>query len=173
MKHISKLMLSLLLIINVLSCTKDDGYIEDANEKGLTSCPDNSSCQYLYIEDADVTEGRGISSKGDFRVFFNEVTTNFNTKTVFIKAPMRGNTFFLNDDDIKNGKAMYADNCPVCYSIPVKIIGGSCKGRKINSRTADGTERWLIDATFKLSQTGLDNVNTIHIKQYYYLKSGV
>jgi hypothetical protein len=173
MNHIAKVLLALLIIMNLTACTKDDGYIEDLNEKGLTTCPDNFSCKYLYMEDADITQELIVPAKGNFRVFYNEFTTNSNTRTIFIKAPMRGDTFSLNDDDMKNGKALYFDNCALCFSIPVKVLGGSCKGRKINTNTANGTERWLLETTFKLSSTVFNGEDTLHIKQYYYLKSGV
>lgn len=173
MKLIAKFILFLLLIVNLTACTKDDGYIEDVNQKGLTTCPADFSCKYFYIQDADITQELIVPSKGNFRIFYNEFTINFNTKTVFIKAPMRGDTFFLNDDDMKNGKALYFDNCALCLSIPVKVLGGSCKGRKINTNTANGTERWLLETTLKLSSTVLNGQDTLHIKQYYDLKSGV
>jgi hypothetical protein len=170
MKNVISLSFLSMLFLFLIACTKDDGNIENPNEQGLTSCPINSNCQYYYTNNADIAKNTIMLSKGEYRVFTTELRTEIGSNVLYIKAPIKGNTFVYSDDDIKNGKAIIFDTCPSCFSVPATIVGGSSRGKRISAANATTSEKWLVETTLKLSRGGVDDSNQLYIKQYYYPK---
>ena len=168
MKIINSIFLLLLQAIAVASCTKDDGYIEDLNEQGLTACPINSSCQYLYADNSEFSEHFGIVDNGNFRIFWNEVRSFDRSALVYIKAPMKGNTFLIDNSAIQKGVVKLFDNCASCFSaaLNVKVTGGFSKGKKLIDPT--GKEKWLLETKLFVYIVNTGYKDTLYVKQYYH-----
>jgi hypothetical protein len=157
-----------LLLFTSLSCSKDDGYVENFNEQGLTPCPVNSDCEYLYAENADFPDDNGIVSKGEFRIFSNRLD-GANGMLVYIKAPMSGNTFYIDNSAIQKD-VMIIDICPLCFGAPprFKVTGGFSKGKKLIDLS--GKEKWLLETKLFYTIENTGSKDTIQVKQYYYPK---
>lgn len=171
MKTFTQTFLLVLLLIVASSCTKDDGYIENLDEQGLTQCPENSNCKYVYTNHADLPNPSSATPKnGSYRVFWTEISSRLITRSVFIKAPMKGNAFSLTDKDIQAGNVMLFNiSCPTCFSsvAAFQINGGYIRGKKLNSTASQSSEKWLLETKLFLSVENTNIKDTISIKQYY------
>ena len=90
------------------------------------------------------------------------------TSLVSLKAPMKGDTFFIDNSAIQKGVVKFDYSCPACnYAAPnYKVTGGYSKGKKLNT---SGNEKWLVE-TKLFYASGTDFKDTIYVKQYYYPK---
>ena len=168
MKSTLKSLLAITLLFTALSCSKDDGYVDTLTEADLTQCPENSNCQYLYANNADFSGNYGELSNGSYRVFYNEIRTSYRSTLVSLKAPMKGETFFIDNSAIQKGVVKFDYSCPACnYAAPnYKVTGGYSKGKKLNT---SGNERWLVETKLFFAD-GTDFKDTVYVKQYYYPK---
>lgn len=159
------LFLASCLFINACSKQKEDLLLTDKN---LTSCGTNTSCQYLFTEQADVTIPQLNLSSGEYRVFWHSYNQGPIATQVFIKAPMKAE-IQLNDQDILNGKVIFRQICPSCNLINLKPVGGFVKGRNTSpDKRADQT-KWLLEAKIYLEAVDQSSIkDTLYIKQYYY-----
>jgi hypothetical protein len=158
-----------MLLVIGLSCTKDDGYVENPNEQGLTPCPGNSNCEYLYTDNANFPDDNSIIGKGEFRIFGSRLDGP-DGMLVYIKAPMKGNTFYIDNSAIQKDVVKIVDMCALCYGAPLmfKVTGGFSKGKKLIDQS--GREKWLLETKvfYTIENTGSND--TRQVKQYYYPK---
>ena len=151
------------------SCKKDKHIVEESRltDKNLSACAPQTTCQYLFTEQADVS-ANGALKPGNYRVLWFTQLTGGNTTTLFIKAPMQGNTFKLDKNDILAGKVQYYQDCAVCNLVALKPVDGHVLAiNKTPGNRADNT-RWLLEADIILQ--GLNNPgvkDTLHVKQYF------
>jgi hypothetical protein len=170
MKAALKTILAMLFIFTSLSCTKDDGYVENLNEQGLTPCPFDYGCEYLYADNAEFSERFGTVDNGYSRIFWNQVRANNRSASVYIKASMKGNTFYIDNAAIQKGVVKLYDNCDLCFAAPFSFIvtGGFSKGKKLIDPT--GKEKWLLETKLFIDIENTVYKDTLYIKQYYYPK---
>ncbi|MEJ7560120.1 MAG: hypothetical protein WKF66_17555 [Pedobacter sp.] len=169
MKAALRIIFAMLLLSTGLSCSKDDGYVENFNEEGLTPCPVNSNCQYLYTDNANFPDDDGIVGKGEFRIFSNRLDGP-DGMLVYIKAPMKGNTFYIDNSDIQKDFVKIIHMCALCYGAPLsfKVTGGFSKGKKLIDLS--GKEKWLLDTKLFYTIENTGSKDTLQVKQYYYPK---
>lgn len=154
----------------MISCSKKREtlgvHIDPAN---LTACADNANCNYLFSEQADLSDGEKPIISGKYRLFSCIEETSGMSSALYIRAPMQGDQFVLNDNDIRNGKVVLLRSCSTCFMIPFKLAGGYVSGinTKVGSR-ADQS-RWLLDAHIILKFDGESSLSdTLNVKQYFY-----
>ena len=153
------------------SCSKkNDGEpVVTVDEKNLSGCPLNSDCQYLFTERADVNFGPGVFTTGNYRVFWNSTLTEGRSAVLYIKAPMTGNSFTLNQADVTSGKVELSRSCPACYFVASKIVDGYVNGINLTpDKPADQT-KWIIEAQIIFDAVyGPSVKDTVSVKQYFY-----
>ena len=153
------------------SCSKkNDGEpVVMVDEKNLTGCPLNADCQYLFTERADVNSGPGTFTTGSYRVFWNSTLIEGRSAVLYIKAPMAGNSFSLNQADVTSGKVELSRSCPACYFVASKIVDGYVKGINLTpDKPADQT-KWIIEAQIIFdAMYGPSIKDTVSVKQYFY-----
>jgi hypothetical protein len=172
MKTIFNAFYFLVILCTSLSCSKDDGFNEDPNEQGLTGCPIDSYCAYFYDDNVDFSNVYDTNAKGNSRVFWSKLSSSSDRYTkVFLKTPMTGSTFYIDNSAIQKGVVKFDNNCPACYSAPVnyKVTGGYSKGKKLNSQDASGKDKWLVETKLFYRIEGSDFKDSAFVKQYYYL----
>jgi hypothetical protein len=170
MKPFLKPLFILLLIITAISCRKDDGNLENPNEQGLTSCPANSNCEYLYTANADFSNLYGTVAQGNYRIFSTEIKTSYRSSIVYIKTPMKGDAFYLDNSDIQKSMVKFENNCPACLSatLSYKVTGGYSKGKKLNPIDPTASEKWLVETKLFIDIANTVYKDTLYVKQYYY-----
>ena len=171
MKKIIYLVVFLSAIL-VSSCSKDEGYVENVDEKELTSCPLNYDCTYYYSERSNVEDNSLMITKGNYRVFWSEGGLPGFSVRAFILAPVNGTSFYLSEKEVLAGRIKYLSVCPACLSIPLEIGGGYSKGKLVNPANGSGSQKWLVETKLYLKFAGSSNakfIDTVFVKQYYYL----
>ncbi|RZA03508.1 MAG: hypothetical protein EOP47_02635 [Sphingobacteriaceae bacterium] len=159
MKNILKLLLILSFITVIVSCKKNN-----VNPETII-CFEDTDSKALFTEQADVNMETMSPVAGEYRLFWYEINSGTLTTKIYIKAPMEGNSFSLNNNDINSGKVIYIQSCPNCNLIPVKAVGGSVKGEnRYPGKRADQT-RWLLEAKIILQ-----GINTPMFKDSIYFK---
>jgi hypothetical protein len=160
MKNLFKLLLIVPVITVLVSCKQSN------IEPNIIICPDDMDSQALFTEQADVNSETMLPMAGKHRLFWYEIKSGTLTTKIYIKAPMEGNSFLLNNNDINSGKVIYMQNCPNCNLIPVKAVGGYVKGEnRYPGKRADQT-RWLLEAKIILQGINAPAVNdSIYFKR--------
>ncbi len=159
MKNLLKLLLIVPVITVLASCKQNN------IEPNIIICPDDVDSQALFTELADVNPETMLPMVGEQRLFWYEIKSSTVTTKIYIKAPMAGNSFSLNSNDILAGKILYIQNCPNCNLIPLKAIGGYVKGEnRYPDKRADQT-KWLLEAKIILQ-----GINAATFKDSIYFK---
>lgn len=169
-----KIIYAVLLLSAIFSssCSKDEGYVENIDEKDLTPCPQNYDCKYYYSERSNVEDNSIMITKGKYRVFWSESGLPGFSIKAFILAPVNGTSFYLSEKQVLAGRIKYLSNCPACFSIPLEIGGGYSKGRLVNAANGTGSQKWLLETKLYLKLAGSQTktfIDTVFVKQYYYL----
>ncbi|SEB12571.1 hypothetical protein [Pedobacter hartonius] len=172
MRKQTTLVLSLLaLVLLSFSCSKrnDAESFPVLDEKNLTPCPANANCEFLFTEQADVEPVPGIFKTGAYRLFWSRVVRQSMSSVLYIKAPMKGNSFTLNQSDITNGKIEISRSCPACLFVASKLVDGYVKGINLSpGKPADQTS-WIVEAQLiSESMYGTPLRDTVSVKQYFY-----
>lgn len=138
------------------------------DEKNLTACAENATCQYSFTEQADLATMPLMLRPGAYRVFWASTKQGPITATLWMKAPMSGNQFTLNDQDILAGKVIFNQDCISCNMVYYKAVGGEVKGTNTTPDRRADQARWLLEAKIFLQAVDDPTVkNSINIKQYY------
>ncbi|MGY4385509.1 hypothetical protein ACVWYN_002549 [Pedobacter sp. UYP24] len=168
---VTSLLFVITVLIGFLSCSKDEGYVENPNEKGLTDCPQGGNCTYSYSNNSVFDDATFSIKKGGYRLFWSEVKTPGVTAIVYLSAPAKGSTFNLGEQEIAEGRLKLFTVCPACFSIPIQVASGTSKGVQLNTYDANGNRKWLVETTLYIKSTEpmVPYADTLHIKQYYYL----
>ena len=170
-----KITIQLLMVMTTIlictSCSKDKGKItkDEIDEKNLTPCPENADCQYLFTEDADLSEDGSKLITGPYRLFWADIQTPGYRTTLYIKAPMEGKSFSINKKAMLGGKVKLIRSCAACLMTPFRLIeDGYIKGVNLTpDKQADQT-KWLLEAEVILEATGQPaKRDTLHVKQYF------
>lgn len=163
-----KIILAMMLLVIGLSCTKDDGNIENPDEQGLTPCLEGSYCNYSYADNSKLSDASGQVGKGDFRVFSSVIQS---CRLVYIEAPMKGNDFYIDNTAIQKDVAKVKNNTATCFTpdLKFKVIGGFSKGKKL--KDLSGNEKWLLETKLFFTVEDTNHRDTLYIKQYYYPKA--
>jgi len=161
----------LALVLISFSCSKRNDVKSDPviDEKNLTACPSNASCEFLFTEQADVNPVPGTLMTGAYRLFWSRVVNQGVSSVLYIKAPMQGNSFVLNKSDITGGKIEISRSCPACLFAASKLVDGYVKGINLSpDKPADQT-RWILEAQIiSESVYGTPIRDTVSVKQYFY-----
>lgn len=156
------LMLFAISLIN-LSCSKEKNPKAAIDEYNLTACPEGTTCQYLFTENADLNEEVSSPKTGPYRLFYSSVKTPAMLVQLYIKAPMQGNDFVLDKAAILSGRVKLVNNCANCLMATQTIVDGFVKGINLTlNKPADRT-KWLLEIKVLLS-----GGDTIYVKQYFY-----
>lgn len=170
-KQFAVLFCFFILNLITLSCSKkhDDKPAIVIDENNLTACPAASNCQYLYSEQADVAPQTAQLKSGAYRVFWGSVRTAESSATLYVRAPMDGNSFTLNKEDILNGRIEFIRSCPACLQIAVRPIDGYVKGLNLSPEKPADQTRWILEG--KVIFQGVSETSfrdTVSVKQYFY-----
>jgi len=166
-----QLLMVMMTILTSTSCSKNNEKIdkEELDEKNLTPCPENLSCQYLFTENADANEAGSLLVAGPYRLFWAEFRNGGFRRVIYVKAPMKGNNFTLNKQAILDGKVQVIHGCPNCLMVAYMPVDGYVKGVNLTpDKRADQT-KWLLEAKIVLQAvSGPAQRDTITVKQYFY-----
>ncbi len=154
-----------ILVATFLGCSKDKSNITLSGPS--SSCPANSSCSYIYYDNANFTNTANIQA-GQNRVFtyvtVNSQICNLAT-SVYFKTALSNNDFEINSAQIASGQVVaYGEVCACCDVLAnVKPISGDIKGKKT------GTSTWLINATVIIGTSSGAPIDTVVVNQYFNL----
>lgn len=173
MKRISVQLLMLsTLILTQYACSKDDELDKiKIEEKNLTSCPDKSQCQFLFTENADIEGTMPTFKSGDYRLFWAGITQPGMESRLYLKAPMKGNSFQFDKSAIEAGKVVLYRSCPACFMFPLRpIADGYVKGVNLTPNKPADQTKWLLEAKIILEDGSGETSyrDTLYIKQYFY-----
>lgn len=158
-------MLAITLMLG-LSCSKEKEV--DIDEKNLTSCEIGASCKYVFTEKSDLDKSPIVVIAGNYRLFLVENIKGPSQVSLFIKAPMSGQQFTLNDKDILNGMVKYYQVCLSCDYVALKPVGGSVKGKNLTPEKPANQSKWLIEANILMEAVNNPTVkHTVYVKQYF------
>ena len=171
MKKTTIWLFAIILISSACSKQKDketEPKIE-IDEKNLTACPENASCQYLFTENTDLGEQPGTLRSGAYRLFWSEIQTPGMSAKLYIKGPMQGKDFSLGKADILEGRVKLVRSCPACSMIPFKELDGYVKGVNLTPEKPADQAKWLLEIKVIM---GFDEEavvkDTVYVKQYFY-----
>jgi hypothetical protein len=163
-----KIILSIMLLVIGLSCTKDDGHVENPNEQGLTPCPADSYCEYSYADNSEFSDANDQVGKGNARVFTSVIQS---CRLVYIKTPMEGDDFYIDNTAIQKDVVKVKNNTTTCFAadLKFKVTGGFSKGKKLKDLL--GKEKWLLETELFIAVEDINYKDTLYVKQYYYPKA--
>lgn len=159
-----------IIVLIAASCSKrrDVATIE-IDDTNLTACRDGATCQYLFTEQADLSEVNKTFISGTYRLFWYNEQTTYTNSSLYVKAPMQGDHFLLTDNEIRNGKVVLVSTCPLCLEIPFKPAGGYVKGINTKPGSRSDETKWLLEAQIFLQTEGSSPLkDTLYFKQYFY-----
>jgi len=162
------LLFSTMIIMLFGGCKKQAPAIENLpTETDLTACSLTTNCSFLYADNAGMDGIKLNLTTGQYRVFWAHTSIDYAAFSLYMMAPMIGNSFTLTKEDMLAGRVKYQNNCPTCYSSVMLPVDGKIIGRRIAAK--DGLpERWLVQADLVLQAGGVSaGAQTIHLKQYY------
>jgi len=166
----TKIIALMAILAITTSCSKDDDIGKDVqiDDKNLTNCPENSSCQYLFFENSDLNTEPTTVKSGQFRLFLSKIHTSMDERMLYIKAPIEGDSFSLDKKDILAGKAVYTFICPACDFVGMKPVDGFAKGLKIAPTGVNTESKWLLEYNIILqAASNAAYRDTIYVKQYF------
>lgn len=117
------------------------------------TCPENTDCKFSYTENADLTGDFPLPKLGQYRLFAKESKNSYSTETIYIKAPMEGDSFNYTKADILEGNVKLAFSCASCDFVIRKPVDGWVKGQKANPDKY-GKDAWLIEAIITVQAEG-------------------
>ncbi|HMI05692.1 MAG TPA: hypothetical protein VK541_24605 [Pedobacter sp.] len=164
-----KLLLLSTLILTQSACSKKDNLDKiKIEEKNLTPCQPNKTCQYLFTENADI-DGHYKMNTGSYRLFWASQKSEGIESVFYIRTPMKGDNFELGKTEILRGDVKYLNICPACNTIPLKAVDGYVKGVNLTpGKQADQT-KWLLEMQIVLQAEGANGTTeTVSLKQIYY-----
>lgn len=168
MKNALKFLIPVLLIVILAGCKKEKAAEpESLTDKDLTKCPSGANCKFYFADNAGMDGINLTLTTGQYRVFWANTSVNNISFSLYMMAPMLGDRFVLGEEDFKDGRVKFMNNCASCFSSGLTPVNGTIKGQRMPS-VAGEKERWIIEADITLG-TGNDiKFNTsIHLKQYY------
>lgn len=172
MNHPTKLLMAVcMLSLCIISCSKHKSDSDEIHilERDLTPCPENSKCEYQFREYADFNTEQFTLERGDYRLFFANVSSNFAGFVLYIKAPMKGNSFLLSKKDVISGQVKLVNTCATCFSAPVEPTDGYVKGINLTPGKPADQAKWIIEANITLGiKTDGQTNNVVKLKQYFY-----
>jgi hypothetical protein len=152
-----------------LSCSKK-GIVKNEvkiDAKNLTDCRSGANCEYLFTEQADLNTNNSFMT-GPYRLFWFREQWTILTTTIYIKAPMQGNSFELGKEDILSGRVLFQQSCPSCNMILLKPVDGYVKGINTTPENRADQARWLLEGKVILQgPTNAPAKDTVFIKQYF------
>jgi hypothetical protein len=167
-----KLLLLSTLVLTQSACSKKDNLDKiKIDETGLTSCPENAHCEYLFTESADIEGTMPTFKSGGYRLFWANVDYKGVNSKLYLKAPMQGNKFQLDKSAIVAGNALLFRNCPTCLMTPVMpVTDGYVKGVSLTPEKQADQTKWLLEAKIILKDEigGTTYRDTVYVKQYFY-----
>ncbi|SES01773.1 hypothetical protein [Pedobacter rhizosphaerae] len=166
-KYIQNAVLIILLLMN-LSCRKNVSVIEERelDQKNLTPCS-TGDCSYRYTRWNDL-DSLVHPITGSFRVFVFEVNFGEGDMKIFLKAPMEGVAFSIDQQDFKNGKVIFQRNCPSCRIAALSPQTGRIRGLRIARDDPFAPETWIVEANLVLTDSGKTLSRQIYFKQRFY-----
>lgn len=168
-KNLYTLQLLMCFMVVLLSCGKKNDVKKkvEIDPNNLTSCRINNTCEFLFTEQADIDNTNRFKS-GIYRLFWSRENFSGGTNTIYVKAPMQGTSFELGKEDILAGKVVYAQVCPACSMIGVKMVDGYVKGINVTPEKPADKTKWLLEGKIMLQSIGNDNFkDTLYVKQYF------
>ncbi|TDQ07449.1 hypothetical protein [Pedobacter metabolipauper] len=156
------------------SCAKDKGVVVNIEDKDLTQCPANSSCTFLFNENADINTGGSLfmTAAGNYRLFHTNMSRPGYNILLFVKAPMNGSNFELGKADVLAGRVKLISSCVACNMIPVKEIDGYVKGKNLTPGKSINKSKWLLEIkVIMASDVNASYSDTVFVKQYFYPNS--
>ena len=151
-------------LVVLLSCKKSNSP-NITLSTNLTDCPANSTCSYLYYDNADFVNA-APPVPGSFRVFsYQSVNQNVcgATSQFLFKTPLNATGFDITSNQIAAG-GVFASYlvCPCCdYAVAFKPIGGEIKGKR-----TDATH-WLVNASIVFGTSVTAPADTLVVNQYF------
>ena len=160
--------ITILFALLLSACKKKETLPEnDLTEDNITACQVGASCNFLFADNSGMDESKLLLTKGQYRVFWAQATTNYAAFSLYMMAPMIGDHFVLTKEDFLAGRIKYQNNCAYCFAASMVPIDGKIKGKKL-PKVAGLPEKWLIEADVIFSTgTGSASTNNLHLKQYY------
>ncbi|MBE9603042.1 hypothetical protein [Pedobacter sp. MC2016-24] len=170
-KQTKLLMAFLVLSLCIISCSKHKSDADEIHilERDLTPCPANGNCKYQFTEHADFNTEEYTPKSGEYRLFSANVNANGVGFLLYIKAPMKGNSFLLNKQDVISGRVKLINTCASCLSTALEPTDGYVKGINLTpGKPADQT-KWIIEASITMgTKTTAQTNNVVNLKQYFY-----
>jgi hypothetical protein len=152
-----------------LSCTKKGDVRKELkiDDKNLTSCRSGAGCEYLFTEQADLNADNSFKT-GAYRLFWYKEQSPGLTTSVYIKAPMQGNSFELTKADLSTDRVQFSQSCPACNLILFKPVDGYVKGINTTPGKPADQSRWLLEGKVILQGTTNPSIrDTVFVKQYF------
>lgn len=152
-----------------LSCTKKSDVQKELkiDDKNLTPCRSGAGCEYLFTEQADLNPDYSFKT-GTYRLFWFKEQSPGLTTSVYIKAPMKGNSFELTKAELSTDRVQFSQSCPACYLLLLKPVDGYVKGINTTPEKPADQTRWLLEGKVILQATAAPSVrDTIFFKQYF------
>ncbi len=161
----------LLSIFSFFACKKSKDI--ELSEDNLTICDNNSNCENIFTLFSDVDSNFQYQSLGNFKVFTARTTYNTSQTNLFILAPKIGNSFSLNNNDIKSGRVKIQYISPSGLPVGFLPVGGDIKGKNLLPEKGLDQSKWIIEAKIFLAadaKTKGDQKikDTLYLKQYFY-----
>ncbi|MCZ4225429.1 hypothetical protein [Pedobacter rhodius] len=137
------------------------------SEDNLTVCPTGAACNFLYADNAGMDGIKILLTTGQYRVFWAHTSIDYSAFSLYMMAPMIGDSFILTKENFLAGKVKYQNNCATCFSTSMLPVDGKIIGRRL--RAGNGLpERWLIEADIIFLANGASiPAQPLHLKQYY------
>jgi hypothetical protein len=159
------------LILTHSACSKKDNLDKiKIEETDLTLCPENSECEYLFTENADIEGTMPTFKSGAYRLFWAGITQPGMDSRLYLKAPMQGNSFQLDKSAIAAGRVVLYRSCLACSMFPLKPVDGYVKGINLTPEKPADQTKWLLEAKIILGDASGETSyrDTLYVKQYFY-----
>lgn len=160
--------LFILLLFSLSGCKKETAAEAILpNEDNLTVCPTGSTCNFFYADNSGMDGIKLLLTKGQYRVFWAHTSVSYSAFSLYMMAPMIGDSFSLTKEDFLEGRVKYQNNCPTCFSISMVPVDGKITGRRLPA--GNGLpERWIVEADVVFTSSGPSiPTQPLHLKQYY------
>ncbi|WP_316734640.1 hypothetical protein [Pedobacter aquatilis] len=168
MKLYLKPLIVIFLLISVAGCKKDASVEEVIiDDKDLTVCPGGAMCNYFYADNSGMDGFQLLLSKGQYRVFWANTGIKETSYSLYIMAPMAGNSFVMGKESFDAGLVKLRNNCAACYSIGIVPVDGKIVGKRVSQGNGK-PDNWLVEADLVVGSPADPKFSLpLKIKQYY------